>query len=327
MKYLYFTLFVILNCHVCFSTPCIKVKVNGYWHNNSTWDLNRVPTIGDTIIIPADKMITITDDRHLNGSVYLKVYGKLSFQNNNSTLNLGEGSTVIVYSNGQVLGGGSASQKLRIGNTAVFKGNEPPVDGPQMATASSSGFQPFTETALPVTFAGFTVSRKNSNCALIQWSTSEEINAYMYEVQRSFNGSDWNTIAYVSAAGNSNALNHYSYTDKNITVPVSHYRIRQVDMDGRFTYTDIKCFKTETNVEAKLNIASVEGKILLQFPKEIKGSLVVRMVSLSGQVMEQQILNQPAGQVILQSKSNIKGNFIISVSNGDHINVARQVIL
>ena len=196
-----------------------------------------------------------------------------------------------------------------------------------MATASSGSFEPFVEAVvLPVQFAGFTVSRKNSNSALIQWSTSEEVNAYMYEVERSYDGIKWNTIAYISAVGNSNALNHYSFIDKNISVPVVYYRVKQVDMDGRFTYTDIKNLKSAHTITPKVNIASVNGKILLQFPDQIKERLEISFVSLSGQVIERQLIEQPAGQVILSSRSNIKGNLIIAVS-GKTLHTARQVIL
>jgi hypothetical protein len=312
---------------MAFAIPPIKVKSNGYWHYNSTWDMNRLPCGGDTIVIPADKTVTINNDQQLNGTVYLKIYGRLNFVNNNSTLHMAEGSTVVVYTNGQVLGGGSASQKLRIGSVAVFKGNDAPVNGPQMATASSNGFESFNEEVFPVKFVGFTLSRKNSNSILIQWSTSEEMNAHMYEVERSYTGSEWNTIAYVSAIGNSNALNNYTYTDKNISSRVVYYRIRQVDVDERFTYTDIKSVKTENIITSQVKIASVQGKVLLQFPEELKGNLVVRMVSLNGQVMDQQVISNPVGQFVLQSNLHITGNYIVSVSNGQEINIAKQVIL
>src|SRR5690554_889603 len=111
------------------AAPKIKCKSNGYWSNPANWDLNRAPVTGDTITIPAGYTMTINDDRVINGFVYLQIYGNLSFQNNNSTLKLGSTAIVIVYSNGQITGGGSPSQKLRIGNKTVFDGNDDPVLG------------------------------------------------------------------------------------------------------------------------------------------------------------------------------------------------------
>jgi hypothetical protein len=270
-------------------------------------------------------MVTIDDDQNLNGFVYLKINGKLTFQNNNSTLNLGSDAIIIIYSSGQILGGGSASQKIRLNGTSIFQGSDAPVNGPQMASATSSGFSAFASSPLPVKFVGFTVTSQNSN-TLIQWSTSEEVNANMYEVERSEDGSSWSTIAYISAMGNSSALNNYSYTDKNISSKVVYYRIKEVDIDGKASFTVIKSIKTNiayTNTEVK--IASIQNKVLLQFPQEIKGNLVVRFVSMNGQLLDQQTINNPVGQIVLNSK--VTGNYVISVTNGQDVNTAKQVIL
>ncbi|HTM93554.1 MAG TPA: hypothetical protein VL095_14135, partial [Flavisolibacter sp.] len=198
--------------------------------------------------------------------------------------------------------------------------------GPQMASAVSNGFSvfAFASSPLPVKFVGFTVTRKNAD-AFIQWSTSEEMNADMYHVERSLDGTNWNTIAYVAAVGNSSTLNNYSFTDKNVSTKVVYYRIKEVDVDGKAAYTAVKSIKLETASVAEIKIAGISNKVLLQFPQEIKGNIMVRFVSKSGQVVDQQIINNPVGQVVLNSK--VTGNYIITVSNGQDFNTAKQVIL
>jgi hypothetical protein len=325
MKKVYLiALATILTLNFSFAAPVIKAVANGYWGSANTWDLSRLPRVGDTIIISAGRTVAINDDQDLNGFVYIKVFGKINFQNNNSTLNLGNTATVIVYNNGVIVGGGSASQKIRIGNDQVYKGNEADVVGPEMANASTNGFVSFSQSTLPVKFVGFTLTKKNADM-FIQWSTAEELNADMYELERSYDGSNWNTIAYIAAIGNSSDLNNYSYSDKNITSKVVYYRVKQVDKNGSFTYTSIKSMKNETAIVSDIKIASVQNKVLLQFPIEIKGSVVVRFVNLNGQVIDQQTINQPIGQVVLNTK--VKGNHIVSVSNGDDVNVAKQIVL
>jgi hypothetical protein len=325
MKKFYLFVILIASFNVSFSAPVITASSSGYWNSTSTWNLNRLPQVGDTIVIPAVTAVTINDDQWLNGAAYLKIFGKLSFQNNNSTLNLGDNSFIWVLENGQIFGGGSASQKLRLNGTAIFQGDDAPVNAPQMASISSNGFSAMlTSSPLPVKFVGFNLSHKN-NDVLIQWSTSEEINAHMYFVERSLDGSNWNSIAYVDAAGHSSSVNNYAYTDKNISAKVVHYRIKEVDVDGKTVYTAVKSIKSETASVAEIKIAGISNKVLLQFPQEIKGNLTVRFVSRSGQVVDQQIINNPVGQVVLNSK--VTGNYIIAVSNGQSINSAKQVIL
>jgi hypothetical protein len=168
------------------------------------------------------------------------------------------------------------------------------------------------------------VANKNSD-VLVQWATSEEFNAEIYHVERSLDGSNWSPIAYVTATGNSSALNNYSFTDKNVSTKVAYYRIKEVDADGKAVYTSVRSIKFETTFTMDIKIASISNKVLLQFPKEVKGNLTVRIVSKSGLVVDQQTINNPVGQVVLNSK--FTGNYIIAVSNGQDINTAKQVIL
>ncbi len=322
MKKFYFFLLSLFTAQLLFAAPLIKAITNGNWNQTSTWDLSRLPQVGDTILIPEGKTVMVTDDQIINGFAYLKLYGKLGFQNNNSTLQLGTSSVIFVYSGGQIVGGGSASQKIRLGGFSIFQGNDAPVNGPQMATAATNGFQAYMESPLPVKFIGFTLSSRNSEI-MVQWSTSEEINASHYELERSTDGKNWQMAATIRAKGNSNQVNNYSYTDKNPVATAVYYRIRQVDLDGRFTYTSIRSIKTDKT--ADINIASIDHKVLLQFSKEMKGSFTVRFVNANGQVAGQQVLMDPLGQIVLNA--SLKGNYIIQVTNGQNLNIARQVIL
>ncbi|MBL7730178.1 MAG: T9SS type A sorting domain-containing protein [Chitinophagaceae bacterium] len=91
--------------------------------------------------------------------------------------------------------------------------------------------------SLPVTF-----SQYDANCsekgAMLSWTTVTEQNSNLFEIQRSENGLDWTVIGTVNAAGNSNSSRSYRYLD--LKGGAAFYRLRQVDMDGRYTYTEIK---------------------------------------------------------------------------------------
>jgi hypothetical protein len=300
--------------------PTIKGTTNnGAWRSSNTWDKNRVPQNGDTIVIPSGKTIILNNQQDLD-NVYIKVFGVLKFSGFLSYLNLNNLSTVAVYNGGSIQSTMDFWQYIFLGGQTIFSSGD--VLGPKLADASSGGFSNFTP--LPVKFVGFTVTRKN-NDVMIQWSTSQEISADMYQVERSFDGANWSTIAYVAASGNSSNVNNYSFSDKNVTAKITYYRIKEVDLGGKFVYTPIKSIRTEAGSRVDIKIASVSSKVLLEFPQEVKGNLVVRFVSLSGQVVDQQTITNAMGQVILNSK--VSGNYIISVSNGQDINVAKQIIL
>ena len=325
MKTIYLLLLLTLAFNQANSAPVITATNSGNWDNPSTWDLNRVPVDGDSIIIKAGKTVVVSTSHNFSGTITLKIYGTIDFQTNGSTLNFTALSIVWVYSNGSV-DGNSNSQKMKIGNNQVFKGNDLPIVGPQMASGSTSNFVGFVENPLPVKFIGFSVTATTNN-ALIQWSTAEEVNAYSYEVERSFDGATWKVIAYVAAIGNSKAVNSYSFTDKNISTTAAYYRIKQIDADGKFLYTNIKALQTKTSKNEGINIIAFQDKVLVQFSQEIKGNVVVRFVSINGQVLDQQIINSPKGQIVLNARATLKENFILAISNGQSVNISRQIIL
>jgi hypothetical protein len=319
MKHTYSLVIALIAFSFSFAAPKIQLANSyGIWAYGQSWDLNRVPANGDTIIIPANSTLVVANDVALN-NVHMRIYGKLALINNNSQINFDSQSDIIVFASGRIEGD-QASQKIRIGGNVVYQGNKGVIAGPSMATVASIGFQ---AGVLPVKFLGFNVARKGAD-VFVQWSTSEEVNAYKYELERSFDAANWNTISYITAAGNSNNMNNYSYTDKSVGSRTVYYRVKQVDRDGKYSYTSVRSIKADaSNVDIK--VASAQNRLVLQFPQEIKSGVSVRLVSLNGQVVKEQRIEQAIGQVIMNI--GVKGNYVVSVTNGNDVNVATKVIL
>ncbi len=325
MKNLYFLIVSILIFNFTFANPVITAVQNGSWSNKNTWDKSRTPSDDDIIVIPAGKTVSF-DDGFLSvvtlNNVDIFVSGTLQLGGFLSSLSLDKFSTINILSGG-ILKKGGLWQNITIGGNEVFSSSSPNVSGPEMANATTNGFISFSP--LPVKFESFTLSRTSNN-VLVQWSVSQEVNVSMYEVERSVDGTSWSTIAYVAPVATASSVKNYSFTDKSLSAKTIYYRIKEVDFDAKTSYSSIQSIHTEvTTAASNIKIASLQNKVLLQFPTLVKGQVVIRFVSLSGQVLDQQTINNPLGQVMLNSK--LTGNYIISVSNGQDINTAKQVIL
>ncbi|MBL0305629.1 MAG: T9SS type A sorting domain-containing protein [Chitinophagaceae bacterium] len=133
---------------------------------------------------------------------------------------------------------------------------------------------------LPLTILSFTGSRQN-NDAVLQWRTVNEVSVSHFEVQRSFNGADFTKEGTVTAGGTL-----YSLTDPGVfnTQPVVYYRLKSVDIDGRFTYSAI------------LKLSRNENGLLTVFPNPVKDQLVIgglkrgavlRIFSADGRLVQQ----------------------------------------
>jgi hypothetical protein len=100
-----------------------------------------------------------------------------------------------------------------------------------------SNFTPFTISSSPV-FAPLPVELMSldAQCAgedvIVAWKTASEHNTLSFIVERSENGSTWNEIQTVEAAGNSNSIREYAIEDAGAARGWNYYRLIQRDQDG-----------------------------------------------------------------------------------------------
>lgn len=95
------------------------------------------------------------------------------------------------------------------------------------------------EGVLPVEIVYFTFEIESDDIKLL-WGTATEINNYGWDVQRSDDYFQWNKIGFVlGSMGQSNSPKDYWFADTTITKNGTYYyRLKQIDTDGLYTYTD-----------------------------------------------------------------------------------------
>ncbi len=113
---------------------------------------------------------------------------------------------------------------------------------------------------LPVELTSFTSSVKESHITL-SWQTKTEVNNYGFEIQRSAitahesqmpKADNWTKISFVSGHGNSNSVKDYTYSDENVPGGKYSYRLKQIDNDGAFKYSDE--IEVEINIPLKFGL-------------------------------------------------------------------------
>lgn len=93
-----------------------------------------------------------------------------------------------------------------------------------------------TARLLPITLVSFTAV-KSGTANNLNWIVSSEINAKSYDVERSSaNGANFTAIGHVTANNNGK----YSFTDASPLGGVNYYRLKMVDMDGQFKYSEVR---------------------------------------------------------------------------------------
>jgi hypothetical protein len=312
MTQIYTTLIALIITATSFANSITAVK-DGTWNDPTTWDANQLPANGDSIIIPSGITVVLDNLNDLDNVVIL-VSGTLEFDN--GKLRLNDASRMVIEITGRITGVNSNNQ-ISIGNVFKFKGVPSIIIGYSYADKTTgvapNGFTSITAGTLPVTFQSFYVSRQSANIALT-WVTSQELNNSHFEVERSTDGRNYKTIAVVLGAVNSNVINKYSYTDKNITNTVVYYRIRQVDINGQAHYSAIRMIKS-TEESAVTNIyASAKQTITVDFNSDVKNNVTVQVVNMNGQVVVSQEYKQAAYRITLNIAA---GNGIYAVRVSD----------
>jgi hypothetical protein len=180
--------------------------------------------------------------------------------------------------------------------------------------------------SLPVVFTAFDAKCSDKGTTLT-WSTATEQNSDRFEIERSDNGVDWYKIGAVAAAGNSNANRNYQYLD--LKGGSAFYRLKQVDLDGRFITTNVKrtackagefdvviypvpakdnltvVIKSDRSVKTDLRIVDMAGKVVRIIPTQINSGNNTINLNVSQLASGQYILGSSDPSLQLNNKFTI----------------------
>ncbi|MFT4023377.1 MAG: T9SS type A sorting domain-containing protein [Flavihumibacter sp.] len=157
---------------------------------------------------------------------------------------------------------------------------------------------------LPVKLISFTAILSAQGSSALKWETSQETNNAGFYIERSASRSNWETIGFASPATN-NALKHqYQFTDAHPLRGINYYRLKQVDLDGKYEYSGIINVKYQYSKRASV-FPNPASDILSVVTGENKFS--VQVINMNGNVVARftnqknlQIQQLPAGLYYLR---------------------------
>jgi len=174
----------------------------------------------------------------------------------------------------------------------------------------------YTKTAvvLPVTIVSFT-GEHEGNGNVLTWQVANELNLSFYQLEKSLDGQNFSFVADIKAKREKN----YSYTDVavNNSSPVEYYRLKSVDMDGKFSYSTIIKIETKINswtVKATPN--PVSDKIYLKIQSPVQGNATIIITDISGRQLHKENISVSAGDNsydINKSANFSNGTYFISI--------------
>ena len=130
-------------------------------------------------------------------------------------------------------------------------------------------------------------AKKNNNQAELFWKTSSEINNKLFIVEHSTDGIDFEIIGTREGAGNTAEVQTYNFTHQHPDFGTNYYRLKQVDFDENFEYSDIVQIKyNNSNNEIKVFPNPTYDKINFEVLPETTGTFEI--YNQTGQLMQEE---------------------------------------
>jgi hypothetical protein len=156
--------------------------------------------------------------------------------------------------------------------------------------------------------------RLNNATVQIAWQTIREQNNRGFDVERRVGDGNWTTVAYVASlapGGNSNQTLTYLYGDPSPASGRVQYRLRQVDLNGRATYSPLRTLN-QHGLPEKMVVypnPSTDGQVNIAFGK-VNALRDVQVVDVNGQILQQLVSVNTSTQQITNLR---RGQYFIRV--------------
>jgi hypothetical protein len=217
-----------------------------------------------------------------------------------------------------------------IGIGSQFTSNIPPNDGYQILPRFYSDFLP--PGTIPVELTSFTVKIFEGKITL-QWATETETNNKGFEVQRKTTENEFEKIGFVPGFGTTTEPKLYSFTDSEVSSGKYSYRLKQIDFDGSFGYSDEVEIEVSTPLEFSLlqnypNPFNPITKISWQSPVSSRQTLKVYDI-LGNEVATLVDEEKPAGkyEVEFDASALPSGVYFYQINAGEFVNTKNMILL
>ncbi|MBU3713941.1 MAG: T9SS type A sorting domain-containing protein, partial [Ferruginibacter sp.] len=156
--------------------------------------------------------------------------------------------------------------------------------------------------SLPLNLSSISAKWENENTSLISWNTDYEAGTSFFEIERSQDGSQFQSRGKVKSRGDAH---HYQFSDPvKSNASVYYYRLRMVDADGAYSYSPVETLKKTEWINTKKIIAYPNP-----FLSDVK--IVCNSMALSNATIK--IYSQDGKNIFIKNTSLVKGKNIISI--------------
>jgi hypothetical protein len=159
-------------------------------------------------------------------------------------------------------------------------------------------------TSLPVELVNLNAEAINNEFIKVSWITASESNNKGFILQRSYNNSTFDSIAWIAGNGTTNTIHNYIHDDQNVEKGIIYYyRLKQIDYDNTYSFSN--------TVSAQLIPSNVESVNV--FPNPSNTNTTIQILSTANDQYNLEVFND-IGQNMYANKIEVKANTTTNVN-------------
>lgn len=187
--------------------------------------------------------------------------------------------------------------------------------------------------ALPVELSLFTAALNKSEIKLF-WKTETEVDNFGFDVERKINDGEWKKIKFIEGHGNSNSPKEYNYIDKDLFAGGSRfqYRLKQIDTDGNFEYSDLVEVEVVPNkYELSQNYPNpFNPSTTIRFSLPKQTHLKLNLYNMLGELVEkiaEGIYETGYHKVTFNASNLSSGTYVYRLESSEYVQVKKLILL
>lgn len=177
-------------------------------------------------------------------------------------------------------------------------------------------FNVTAQPALPVEWLSFEATTIDNKSVKLDWITASEFENDYFEIQRSANGKDFERMDEIPSMGMSNSEKMYEWTDNVPLLGNNYYRIKQVDRDGSFEYSEVRLAKIagdQPTIAVYPNPVMAGNDIQVKISKE--GQFLGNIFNTNGQLIKTEEVSENG---TLSTQDLPAGNYFYRINGVDN---------
>ena len=242
------------------------------------------------------------DDILVNCAVFEEVFGGTTSTNFNSTFILPACNTYVM----QIIGDENTASCASSGQVVIIKSTLNPTQ------------------VLPVELTTFT-GYNNGSINVLNWTTASELNSLKFVVEKSTDAINFEYLGERPGAGNSSRPLSYTLNDEHPVIGNNYYRLKMIDRDGQFKYSEIIIIRVETIELPSDGIVAVypnptNDKVNIVYQASVAQKLNLDVLNVLGQSMFNNNYEFDAGlhTIVVDALHYAKGMYILNMRNTDN---------